>query len=180
MITNIISIISLILILFYLYYKIKYPFWSIQPVFHYHNIKYWLYPPGIIQHTLPKINKFFDKRVYFDTVENLSTEKKALFTTLIKTHYLPSKNENYKPDTAAIMEYFNNHNNKSYISLLIEHFFFENKPKRRVIASMTTRPLKCIIGEKELDLYYVDFLCVSRPVAEKGDSSKNNIYTLLS
>ena len=35
-------------------YKLKFPFWSRQPVFHFHNLKYWLFPPGIIQHGKPE------------------------------------------------------------------------------------------------------------------------------
>ena len=37
-----------ILSILYIYYKIRYKFWSIQPVFHIHNLRYWLFPPGII------------------------------------------------------------------------------------------------------------------------------------
>ena len=58
MLLNSIVFIISIYVIFIMYIKIKYPFWSKQPVFHYHNIKYWINPPGIIEHKLPKINKF--------------------------------------------------------------------------------------------------------------------------
>ena len=47
-----------ILLLIIAIYKLKYQFWSKQPVFHIHNIKYWLFPVGIIQHNKPEKDKF--------------------------------------------------------------------------------------------------------------------------
>ena len=35
------------------YIKIKYKFWSIQPVFHVYNFNYMIFPPGIIDPNLP-------------------------------------------------------------------------------------------------------------------------------
>ncbi len=57
-------------------YKLKYPFWSRQPVFHYHNLKYWLFPPGIIQHNNPIKNKFYNSEIYFAQYENITAQKK--------------------------------------------------------------------------------------------------------
>ena len=54
-----------IIILLIAFFKLKYPFWSKQPVFHFHNIGYWLMPPGIIQHGMPEKNKYYDETVLF-------------------------------------------------------------------------------------------------------------------
>ena len=48
----------LLVILFYLYLRIKYKFWSIQPVFHFYDVYYWIYNVGIIRHELPEKNKY--------------------------------------------------------------------------------------------------------------------------
>ena len=72
-----------------IYFKFKYRFWSRQPVFHYHNIRYWLFPPGIIQHGQPERNKFYNSKIFFDYYRRISTEKKALFATFIQKHFLP-------------------------------------------------------------------------------------------
>ena len=45
-------------ILFLAYVKITYTFWSRQPVFHFYNLMYWFFPPGIIMHDLPEQNKY--------------------------------------------------------------------------------------------------------------------------
>ncbi len=56
----------IIIILVVAFYKLKYPFWSRQPVFHFHNLRYWLFPPGIIQHNKPEKDKFYDDKIYFN------------------------------------------------------------------------------------------------------------------
>ena len=53
-------ILSIVIIFLFirLYIKIKYKFWSIQPVFHYYNLLYWIKPVGLIDKNLPTINKY--------------------------------------------------------------------------------------------------------------------------
>ena len=176
MIKNIIGLAILFIIISYIYYKIKYPFWSIQPVFHFHNLRYWLFPPGIIQHENPKINKFFDSNVQFYDFSTVSTEKKALFTALIKSHYMPNKYENYKPTSENIIDYFKNHNKPCFISLFNKSLITDGKMTDTLVSSMTTRPLKCIVDKHQLNLYYVDFLCVHKRHRKKGIAPKT-IYS---
>ena len=47
-------IIISITFLFYIYIKLRYRFWSSQPVFHTYNLKQWILPNGIIQNKIPK------------------------------------------------------------------------------------------------------------------------------
>ena len=176
MIKNILGIVLLFIIVSYIYYKIKYPFWSIQPVFHFHNLKYWLFPPGIIQHKNPKINKFFDRTIEFCNIENLLTDKKALFISLIKAHFMPNKYENYRPTKDNILDYFKSHNKPSFISLYFKQSIINQTLQKNLVSSMTTRPLKCIIDGHNLNLYYVDFLCVHDKHRKQGIAPKT-IYT---
>ena len=57
-------------VVFYLFFKLKDPFWARQPVFHFHNLWYWLFPPGIIQHSLPIIGKYYDPTILFKKFED--------------------------------------------------------------------------------------------------------------
>lgn len=76
-------IISIILLIIGIY-KIKFPFWSKQPVFHFHNLKYWIIPPGIIQHKNPEKNKFYDEKIFFDMYDNIPIKIKNNFSFLLK------------------------------------------------------------------------------------------------
>ena len=162
---NTLSLLFLFLIVPYVYYKLKYRFWSIQPVFHYHNFWYWLFPPGIIQHKLPIRNKFYNPEIQFDRFELLKTEKKALFTSMLKSHFMPKNSEKYSPSSKNIIDNFKNHNNPSFISLFLKQI---NQTKRILIGTMTTKPLQCIINKKKINIYYADNICVHPDYRKKG------------
>ena len=69
MLIYIILTIIVLLVIGYLYYKVKFQFWSRQPVFHFHNIWYWYDPPGIIQKDKPQMDKFYNSYIEFDSYE---------------------------------------------------------------------------------------------------------------
>ena len=165
---KIILLIISILILLICIYKLKYPFWHRQPVFHYHNLWYWMVPPGIIQHGKPEKDKYYDYKIISKTFFSMPLEKKVAFATFIKRHYMPHKHEKYNPTQDAILGYFKNHNDKSYLSMKYEN--------NKLISTMSTRPLKCYIENNVMDLYYVDFLCVHQKYRKKGYAPKI-IYT---
>ena len=75
--------------LFIIICKVKFRFWSTQPVFHFYNLRYWCFPPGIIQHEVPKsAGKFYNSYIEFVTFQAQTTEKKDIFYRLNKQHYL--------------------------------------------------------------------------------------------
>ena len=158
-------ILILILLILYFYYKLKYPFWSRQPVFHMHNLWYWYDPPGIIQKEKPEMNKFYKVDIEFDSFNNISSEKKRLFVEFIKNNYLPEKIEQYNPSEKSIMNYFTGHNDKAFLSLHYKNRFSKFK---NIISCMTTRPLECYINNDKFTLYYVDYLCVHKKERKKG------------
>ena len=159
------SIFSLLLILYFIY-KIKYPFWSRQPVFHYHNLFYWIKPPGIIQMERPEINKFYNSKITFKQISNLNQKEKDRIVDFIKKHYLPHLHEKYEPNEKAIIDYFNAHNNKSFISMN----YLNNLYKNNLISMMTTRPLDISLKDNFFSLYYVDYLCVHQDYRKKGNA----------
>ncbi len=165
MLIYIILIIIILFVIGYLYYKVKYQFWSRQPVFHFHNIWYWYDPPGIIQKEKPELNKFYNSYIEFDSYDNYSTEKKALFVEFIKDNYLPDKKEKYLPTTDSINSYLESHNDKVYLSLNYKNRL---SPHKKIISCMTTRPLECYVNNDIFTLYYVDYLCVDLKERKKG------------
>ena len=174
MIKYIIYLLIISLIGMYIFIKVKFKFWASQPVFHIYNLKHWLLPCGIIQHNKPHVTKFYNKYICTHKYDDLSTEKKALLCSLIQGNYLYNKKEKYTPTNNQILEYFNNHNESSYISLYYEHFYEydrENKTHnypKKLICCMTTRPLNLIIDNKKISIGYVDFLCTHKKYRKKG------------
>ena len=166
MIIYIILFIILLILLLKLFIKIKYPFWSIQPVFHYYNIQYWFSDPKIIQKKLPLKNKYYDYCINFE--KELNEDQKNWIFDLIKHHYLRNKITNYIPTKKSIFEYFEKHEKPCYFSLS----FHNNK----LTSTMTTRPLTIYKKNEEISIYYVDYLCVHNDYRKKGHAP-NIIYT---
>ena len=58
MILYILGFFVLCIILFFLYIRIKYKFWALQPVFHFYDFYYWFVNVGIIRKELPEKNRY--------------------------------------------------------------------------------------------------------------------------
>jgi len=165
-------------ILFVIYCKVCYRFWSVQPVFHLHNLYYWLFPPGIIQHKLPPFTKFYDPKVEFHFWTALGDKKKEQFYRLNEQFYLQDKTISYKPTRESIFSYFEAHNDPCFISLLFndDPLFHHSKntiiPRQTCIASLTSRPLSVFLHGTPLKVNYVDYLCVHKKHRKKGVAPK--------
>jgi ribosomal protein S18 acetylase RimI-like enzyme len=182
MIEYIVFTIIAILLSLFIFIKVKFRFWSQQPVFHIYNLRYWLFPPGIVQHNSPPVTKYYDYKILCDTYDNLSTEKKELLYSLIKTHFLYKRDVKYIPTKSDIMEYFHGQNEHSFISLCYKYFCEFNKKTqhysyaKKLVGCMTSRTLECSIEDKTIKTSYVDFLCVHKKYRKKGYAPKI-IYT---
>ena len=117
MIFYIILSIIILIIIGYITYKVKYGYWTKQPVFHYHNIFYWYNPPGVIEKGNVEISKYYNPQIEFIESDKITTEKKELFALLLKSHFMPYKGEKYAPTTEGVMNSFQSHNRPSYIAL---------------------------------------------------------------
>lgn len=161
-----------------MYYKIKYKFWSIQPVFHYHNLFYWMFPPGIINQKKPTINKFYDRYVTTMKYNELNDYSKSLIYYFIVAHFLPHKFEKYNPDKNAIFDYFEGHNEPSYFSIKYETKLSRDRKNtiNNIVSVMTSKPMECIIDKEKMTVDYVDFLCVHKNKRKMGIAPKT-IYS---
>lgn len=171
----------LIIFLIYIYIRLKYGFWVMQPVFHVYDYSYMFNPPGIIQHSLPEKNKYTNFKD-IDTIvfSQLTTIQKTRFTNLIKTNYLQNKDNIFSPQPINITPYFIGHNDQSFVSFFYkdEHMIDLKKgttiTDRTIIGAMTSRPLNLIINNDaknkntKMRVYYVDYLCVDKLNRKKG------------
>ena len=168
----------LIIFLIYIYIRLKYGFWVLQPVFHIYDFGYMLNPPGIIQDSLPEKNKYTNFKD-IDTIvfSELSSIQKTRFTNLIKANYLQNKDNIFSPQSENINPYFIGHNDKSFISFYYkdEHMIDLKKgtmiTDRQIIGAMTSRPLNVVINKNKkykFRVYYVDYLCVDKLYRKKG------------
>jgi hypothetical protein len=175
------AIISLIVLIF-LFIRIKYRFWALQPVFHFYDLYYWCRNVGIIRHELPTTNRytnFKDIRTY--TFDKVPEDNIREFTALIQQNYFREKDNVYNPEKQNITPYFEGHNSPTFWSffwepdVLLKVKTNETIDTKLLVGVMTSRPLHVTIYKSHksgnpatFDVFYVDYLCV-----KKGHRRKN-------
>ena len=169
----------LIWLLFFVYLRIKFRFWAIQPVFHIYDVGYMFFPPGIIDVHLPNKNKYTNfKQIETKAYDLLSEYQQNKFVQLISTHYLQNDTNVFLPKKENIVPYFNGHNQRSFISFYHEPLLLEDSKTNSVIETtqiigvISSRPLNIEIMKNgktnKFNAYYVDYLCVHHNYRNKG------------
>lgn len=169
----------LIIFIIYIYIRVKYGFWVMQPVFHVYDFGYMIKAPGIIDDYLPGKNKYTNfKNIETSDYATITPLRKQRFINLIRVNYLQNKDNIFSPQAQNITPYFNSHNDKSFISFYNEETNMLNLKKgtivedSRVIGAITSRPIYIVInnGNKESNFraYYIDYLCVDKMYRKKG------------
>lgn len=157
------------IIFFFIYIRLKYKFWSIQPVFHFYDFHYWIKNVGIISTELPEKNKFTNfKNIKTHTSNSLTDNQWNNIVAFIQLNYLRNKNNIFHPKLENIKNYFIGHNHQCYWSMYEINEMIHNSSNNniidnnKIIGIMSSRPLKCIVNDINFDLYYVDYLCVDK------------------
>lgn len=179
--------IILFLILFYfaihVWYRIRYGFWSHQPVKHWYNPYYWIYSScGIISHELPEKNKYINTtnvRTYVQ--DQVSDDKKKQLWMLLRLHSQKKAGQTYNPTKEAILTSFLGHNYPSFWSFYFhkEHLIEQKSGaivENDVIhGAITSFPLHLLFPQNEkMDIYYINTLCV-----QKTERKKSIAYQLI-
>lgn len=176
MIKYIILLLTLTYVIFYIFFRVSIPFWSRQPVFHLHNLFYWIYPPGVIEQEVKIDYKYYDSTIEFLELDKLPKKTFDSFHQFLSDEYLPDYSEKYNPTKQSLISQFSG-NEKSRISLKYSFDIENNKfINKKIIASMITLPLQCHLYDKRFEVLYTDFLCVAKNFRQKNVAA-NMIYT---
>jgi hypothetical protein len=173
MILYILAGVILLIILFFIYIRIKYRFWALQPVFHFYDIYYWFVNVGIIRHELPEKNRYTNfKNITTNKFEEVTEIILKQIIILIQLNYLRNNENTFTPQKDNIVPYFIGHSAPTFWSYYTEpELLIDNKngttiQEDKIIGIITSRPLHVKINNKRkvssFDVYYVDYLCVNR------------------
>jgi hypothetical protein len=179
MILYILGFIILSIMLFFIFVRLKYKFWALQPVFHFYDVYYWFINVGVIRKELPEKNKYVSlKKIKTFEYEKIDELTKKQIVTLIKLNYFRNNDNKYDPKEENIIPYFVGHNTKTFWSYFVEpELLIDNKTgktieENKIIGVMTSRPLHVKINssrkDSEFDIYYVDYLCVNKNWRKKN------------
>ena len=164
----IIKCIIIVYIIVFLVYKLKHQFWSRQPVFHFHNLLYWIYPVKQIEKNNMKTDypRYFDSTVKIKSIKNLlNIDDIVLF---LQKHYAQDDYVQYSPTKENILSY------------LDENSIIAYKEKNNdIMGCVTNRSLNCFIKNHKtsFSLGYVDYLCVNKKFRGMGIAPRL-IYTI--
>jgi hypothetical protein len=179
MILYILGFIILCIVLFFIYIRLKYKFWALQPVFHFYDLYYWFINVGVICKELPEKNRYVNlKKIKTNIFEEIDELKKKEIVTLIRLNYFSNNENKYEPKQENIFPYFLGHNTKTFWSYFVEpELLIDNKTgktikENKIIGIITSRPLHVKINsnrkDSEFDIYYVDYLCVNKNWRKKN------------
>jgi hypothetical protein len=179
MILYILGFTILSIMLFFIFVRLKYKFWALQPVFHFYDVYYWFINVGVIRKELPEKNKYVSlKKIKTFEYEKIDELTKKQIVTLIKLNYFRNNENKYDPKEENIVPYFVGHNTKTFWSYFVEpELLIDNKTgktieENKIIGVITCRPLHVKINssrkDSEFDIYYVDYLCVNRNWRKKN------------
>jgi len=131
----VLSAVVAVIIIIYIYIRLSYGFWYYQPVFHLYDLKYYLFPCGIIQHENPEKNRYTNLiNVYTST--SMNERKTKHFVFFIRKHFLKNQNNVFLPKKINIEPYFAGHNHPCFYSFYVEDQHFYIQPD--VITNKTT------------------------------------------
>ena len=179
-----------ILVTLFVYIRLQWPFWSIQPVFHVYDMwRYWSRRPFQIQYGTALKTKFTD----FDHVvtvpfADLTDERLGHMVDLLQCHYIPTDRILTLIDTSIIRTLLTGHSQPSYVSFYCEPHYeivydgsggtlteldplssagAKVKPTIQEIGCMSARPIRLFLWDygqqfAKHSVYFWDHICIHR------------------
>jgi hypothetical protein len=162
----------------YIYLRLRYGFWYLQPVFHKYNIFYYFAPPGIIQTRLPSPNKYTNfQNIETFSFEKVNEENRRKFSAFIKSHFFKNGENKFSPEYQNVIPYFRCRNDGlSFLSFYKEKVKKMNPQtneiteEKKIVGTISTKPIHIHFVKENtfIDAYYVDYLCVDPLYRKKG------------
>jgi len=157
--------------LYFLYIKLKYNFWSSQPIFHTYNLRDWIFPRGIIQQNLPpKLFKFHNWKINTYYFQEISTEKKALLYYFINPNL--SKKQFISNFEGGLTR---NHTSFLYDNMVIPQSDNNLYHTRKLISALISKSINAVINKNKTKISYIH----SHKIHKSSNNKKSDFHTLL-
>ena len=143
------------------YYRIRFPFWSRQPVFTHHNLIYWLRPRCIIDANRPtRTDRFYNSKIDVMPADACNKDIWEAMSEVLGNSYSTHKDYTYHPSADQLSSLLMSHE-RSCVALT------RNK-MGSPIGCISSRPLTCRLGNRKSDINYIDHLCVKTSERQRG------------
>ena len=161
------TLISILLLI-----KICNRFWSSQPVFHFYNLWYWLFPPGILQSGPVPKTKFYEDSIRCEPYGIVSKKNKFNMLNLLRAHYNINEASRTKRvfESHDVFDFLTGQKRFSHVSLQYDIL------KSKLIGVLTSRLLCGHLHNKRIFVSFMDLLCIHKKYRD-GDFGYKQIYT---
>lgn len=166
-------------IVLFVYIKIRFPFWNIQPVFHtYDYWRYFYWTPFIVYRYLPIKTKYCDfEEVFTENYSECSQDDKNNLVNLLQCYYLPSDRILHTIKEKHVHSYLTGYGEPTFVSFFKEKHFNKKDLSGNTEIVTSEIPVGCITSRPtriffrptlsedvytESIVYFIDFLCVNR------------------
>ncbi len=177
MIEYILLFIFFILFIPILHIKIKYPFWSNQPIFHtYDYLRFWTRRPYIIQTGFPSKNKYLSNKIVSMNFLDIDDNQLENIVRFIQEHYVDSDKVLTMISSKDIQTELSGNKHPSYLSFYTEkQINYDSKSSQIVenntlVGCITSRAIKIYMNTPEKfqeTVYYWDYICTHRNFQDK-------------
>lgn len=177
MIEYVILFIFFLIMIPILYIKIRYPFWSNQPVFHtYDYLRFWTRNPYIIQKGGSLKTKYLTQNVTTESFLDISSDKKDKLEKFIQEHYVDSDKVLAMITKQDLVDDLSVNPHPSYVSFYNDKRIDYNPSTGKIDATenlmgcMTSRAVKIYLNTDEKfqeTVYYWDYICTHRDSPDK-------------
>ena len=136
------------------YIKVKYPFWSLQPIFHKYD--FWRHFKNKYVVILEKnrlLNRFYKDSIKTCKYQELTVDDIERFIDFLHCNYIESDRVIMTADKNYFDSYFTGVTKSSFVSTLNEN---------EMVACISSRPLYLYYNDTRHDIYFIDMVCIKR------------------
>lgn len=167
----------------FIYIKLRYPFWNLQPAFHSYDFwRYYTRRPFVVQPGFPLKTKYVDTKVRTRPFLDISTEDLSKMADLLQCYYISSDKMLTLTDASNIHAELIGQSHPSFASFYEEDHYMlvpsketdeivlSNVPDK--IGCMSSRAIRLYVWDKSGEFhfqyaYYWDHICIHRDFQSK-------------
>lgn len=158
-----------------IFLSVRHPYWSRQPVYHTHTLRYNFYHPGVVRtDPCPKEDRYVDlKNTEFASFESPDTSVRL--SEFICENYVNTTDLIYKPSPRDLGNYYDAVKSSAFVTFLNSSTNTTNitvQPKQTTIGCISSRPIHVKTGANKLSVELVDLMCVNPMYRRKYEVPK--------
>ena len=172
----IIAVLMIVWVCIFIFIKLRYPFWNLQPVYHPYDIwRKLAVRPCVIDERIPRRNKYstIPTKVktysYYDMVDQSDETNNIIheIVNLLQCYYISSEHVLHTIHVDYLKTLMTGHLHEPFISIYSDYYYHSIEgTSHPVVACLLARPATIILcnfsTQIKVPIYFWDYICVHR------------------